>query len=97
MDRGAWRATVLGDAESDTTEATWHTHTFFDVGHSVRCEGISHCETSENFVLPTSSTASCNVTTRRFHVYVFGLRADQFRSAVAATAKSSEDRNPKAS
>ena len=27
MDRGAWWATVHGDAESDTTEATWHIHT----------------------------------------------------------------------
>ena len=27
MDRGAWRATVHRVAESDTTEATQHTHT----------------------------------------------------------------------
>ena len=26
MDRGAWRAAAHGDAESDTTEATAHTH-----------------------------------------------------------------------
>ena len=58
---------------------------------------LSHWETSENFVLPMSSIASCNVTTSRFHVYVFGPHADQFRCAVAATATSSEGRNPKAS
>ena len=27
MDRGAWQATVHRITESDTTEATWHTHT----------------------------------------------------------------------
>ena len=27
MDRGAWQATVYGVTESDTTEATQHTHT----------------------------------------------------------------------
>ena len=73
------------------------THTFFDDGHSVRCEVVSHWETSENFVLPMSSIASRNVTTSRFHVYVFGPHADPFRCAVAATATSSEGRNLKAS
>ena len=58
---------------------------------------VSHWETSENFVLPMSSIASRNVTTSRFHVYVFGPHADPFRCAVAATATSSEGRNLKAS
>ena len=28
MDRGAWRATVHGDSESDMTEVTEHTHLY---------------------------------------------------------------------
>ena len=34
MDRGAWRAAVRGDAESDMTEASGHARTWFTLGYS---------------------------------------------------------------
>ena len=39
MDRGAWRATVHGVAELDTTEGTTCTHTHFVSSHFVGTKG----------------------------------------------------------